>query len=401
MGLDFSRLLSERCHQLAPSGIRRIFELSATLTDPINLSIGQPDFPVPDAVKRAATDAIENDHNGYSMTTGVMALRNRCAQHIAQDFGWPDGSTVAGAKDVAVAVTTGTSGALFLMNMALLGAGDEIIVPDPYFVAYPHQATIAGGTAIRCDTYPDFKMTAAKVEPLITNRTKAVLLNSPGNPSGVVMTQRECDELLELCRRRGVLLISDEIYDEFAYDDAREDYAQGRRCPSPGRAPGAHEDVLVIRGFGKTYGCTGWRLGYVAGPPALVNEMNKLSQFSYVCAPTPLQLGAIATFDADMSGVLSEYAFRRDMVVKRLSKHANVIRPGGAFYAFVEAPPQFGHSGTQVFEAALERNVVLIPGNVFSDRDTHFRLSFATDRQKLEQGLNVLDELFAGTPAAR
>ncbi|MCA9292833.1 MAG: aminotransferase class I/II-fold pyridoxal phosphate-dependent enzyme [Phycisphaerales bacterium] len=391
MGLDFSRLLSDRSKQLQPSGIRRIFELSATLKDPINLSIGQPDFPVPDAVKRAAIDAIERDHNGYSMTNGVAPLRERCAAHIAQDVGW---------DTPAVAVTSGTCGALFLMSLALLGEGDEIIVPDPYFVAYPKQATIAGGTAVRCDTYPDFKMTAERVEPLITKRTKAVLLNCPGNPSGAVMTQGECRELLELCRRKGVLLISDEIYDEFTFDDAREDYANGRHCPSPAREPGSQEDVLLIRGFSKTYAVTGWRLGYIAGPAALVSEINKLSQFSFVCAPTPLQYGAMACFDCDMSGTIADYAKRRDMVVERLGQHTKVTKPGGAFYAFVETPDHFANS-TQLVEAALKKNVVLIPGEVFSDRDTHFRLSFATDPRKLAQGLDVLEQLLAAAPATR
>lgn len=391
MTLDFSRLLSDRSKQLQPSGIRRIFEIAATMKDPINLSIGQPDFPVPDAVKRAAIDAIKSDQNGYSMTSGVPALRERCAKHLADDLGW---------DRPHVAITSGTCGALFLMSLALLGPGDEIIVPDPYFVAYTKQATIAGGTAVRCDTYPDFRMTAARVEPLITPRTKAVLLNSPGNPSGVVTTQRECKDLLDLCRRRGIVLISDEIYDEFTFDDARESFANGRRCPSPGREPGSQDDVLLIRGFSKTYGVTGWRLGYVAGPAPLIAEINKLSQFSFVCAPTPLQYGAMACFDSDMGATIAEYAERRDMVFERLGRHTNLVRPGGAFYAFVETPEHFANS-TQLVEAALQRNVVLIPGEIFSDRDTHFRLSFATDPRKLAKGLDVLEELLVGAPAAR
>ena len=394
--MDLDRLISPRAKSLDASGIRRVFELGATMNDPINLSIGQPDFPVPASVKDAAIAAIREDRNGYSMTGGIPELRDRCASWIASDLGWPDASTDAGRSELGVAVTSGTSGALFLMNLALLGPGAEIIIPDPYFVAYPHMATFAGGRAVRCDTYPDFRMTAERVEPLITPATKAVLLNSPANPSGVVMTQAECRELLELCRAKGVLLISDEIYDEFCFDDAREDFANGRKCPSPCREPGSHEDTLLIRGFGKTYGCTGWRMGYIAGPPRLVQEIAKLQQYSFVCAPTPLQWGCMATFEADMSGPLGDYATRRDLVIEKLGQYTEVARPGGAFYSFIKVPERLGMTGKQFFEAAVEKNVLIIPGGVFSERDTHFRLSFATAKPRLIEGLDRLAELMAG-----
>lgn len=394
--MDIDRLISPRAKSLDSSGIRRVFELGATLNDPINLSIGQPDFPVPDAVKQAAIEAIQNDRNGYSMTGGIQELRDRCASWIAADLGWPDASTADGRGQIGISVTSGTSGALFLMNMALLGPGDEIIIPDPYFVAYPHMATFAGGRAVRCDTYPDFRMTAERIEPLITERTKAVLLNSPANPSGVVLTQAECREVLELCRAKGVLLISDEIYDEFCFDDAREDFPSGRKCPSPCREPGSHEDTLLIRGFGKTYGCTGWRMGYIAGPTRIVAEMSKLQQYSYVCAPTPLQWGCLATFDVDMSGPLNDYAARRDLVIEKLGPYTEVARPGGAFYSFVKVPERLGMTGRQFFDKAVEKNVLVIPGDVFSERDSHFRLSFATAKPRLIEGLDRLASIMAG-----
>lgn len=399
--LDFDRLVSARAKALDASGIRRVFELGATLDNPINLSIGQPDFPVPDAVKRAAIDAINDNRNGYTMTQGVHELQARCAQWISRDLGWPNAVTPGGRDDLGVAITSGTSGALLLMNMALLSSpDDEIIIPDPYFVAYPHMATVAGGRAVRCDTYPDFKMTAERIEPLITERTKAVLLNSPGNPSGVVMTQRECREVLELCRSKGVLLVSDEIYDEFTFADAREEFeaeAGSTRfaCPSPCREPGAHHDVLLIRGFGKTYGCTGWRLGYIAGPPRIIAEMSKLQQYSYVCAPAPLQWGCVETFDVDMQPTIAEYAQRRDMVLSALGEFARIPKPGGAFYAFVEVPERLNMSGQDFFEAAVEQNVLVIPGNVFSERDTHVRLSFACAPDRLKIGVERLAALLS------
>jgi aspartate/methionine/tyrosine aminotransferase len=392
--LDADRLISARATSLDASGIRRVFELGATLTNPIDLSIGQPDFEVPEAIRRAAIEAIESSKNGYSMTTGVAPLRRRCARHIAHDLGWPNADDHP--RDVMVSVTSGTSGALFLMNMALLDTpDDEIIIPDPYFVAYEPMARFAGGRAVTCDTYPDFRMTAERIEPLITERTKAVLLNSPGNPTGVVLTQAECRDVLELCRAKGVLLISDEIYDEFTFDDARERFPSGMKCPSPCREPNAHEDVLLIRGFGKTYACTGWRMGYIAGPPAIVQQMAKLSQYSYVCAPTPFQHACLASFDVDMTTQIAEYAARRSMVVDALGDLTDVPTPGGAFYAFIMVPDRLDQRGQQFFERCVERNLLVIPGKVFSRRDTHIRVSLAAPRDRLERGLDILAELMA------
>lgn len=393
--MDVGRLISKRCREIDASGIRRVFELGAKLKDPINLSIGQPDFPVPETVKRAAIEAISKNENGYTLTTGIPALRKRIAQELVEDVGWPGDAGEPGSA-VGAIVSAGTSGALHLAMLALLSPGDEIIIPDPYFVAYPHMARICDGVPVFCDTYPDFRMTAARIEPLMTSRTRAVLLNSPGNPSGVVMSQRECEEVLELCRSRGVVLISDEIYDRFCFADALAECRvgrAGRRCPSPARVAGAHECVLLIRGFGKTYGCTGWRMGYAAGPRRLIDEMTKMQQYSFVCAPAPLQHGCLATFDCDMTPFVVSYARKRDEVMRRLAPLTEVVRPGGAFYAFVQIPARLGMTGRQFCDAAIERNLLLIPGEVFSRRDTHFRLSFATSDGTLQRGLDVLTSM--------
>lgn len=394
--MDINRLLCDRPRRIQASGIRRIFELGAKLENPINLSIGQPDFPVPEPVRRAAIEAIERDRNGYTLTQGVAELRGAISRHLARDLGWSFG----GSGDPGVMVTSGTSGALVLAFLALMGPGEEIIIPDPYFVMYPHLAELCGGRAVRCETYPDFRMTAERVAPLITERTKAVLFNSPGNPTGVVASCRECEDLLTLCRKRGVLLISDEIYDEFTYSDGLTDRAAGDAslsvAPSPARFEGAAEDVLVIRGFGKTYGVTGWRMGYAAGPQVLLDEMAKMQQYTFVCPPSIAQWGCLAAFEVDMAEHVGEYQRRRDLVLERLGPVARVARPAGAFYAFVEVPEKLGLTGTAFCERAVERKVLTIPGGAFSDRDTHFRLSFATRREMLERGLDILAELLAG-----
>jgi len=400
--MDAARLISERSRGIDASGIRRVFDLGAKLKDPINLSIGQPDFAVPEPVKQAAVERILADANGYTVTQGIAPLRSRIARHLADDVGWACDARPPADADPSkpgIVVTSGTSGGLLLSLMAILDPGDEVILPDPYFVAYPHLCRMVGANAVYCDTYPDFQMTAARLEPLITRRTKVVLVNSPANPAGMVLTQRQCNELLELCRAKGVLLVSDEIYDEFTYADAREPSPVGdksKRCPSPARVAGSENDVLLLRGFGKTYGMTGWRLGFAAGPRPILEEMAKLQQYTFVCAPSPLQWGAAAALDVDMSGSVEQYRRRRDLVVERLGRVIELAAPGGAFYAFPTVPERLRLTATRFIDRCLEKGVLAIPGNVFSRRDTHFRLSYATSERNLERGLDVLIDLMKG-----
>lgn len=361
----------------------------------VNLTIGQPDFPVPDNVQQAAIDAISAGHNGYSANAGDPALLARIREDLSRDLGWS--FEIESAPGVIA--TTGTSGALTLAYLALLDDGDECVIPDPYFVSYPELATMCGGNAVLCDTGEDGEMTAERVEPLLTEKTRFVLFNTPANPNGVVASRKTCADLLDLCRSRGVVLISDEIYDAFAFPESRTDACVGdpsiKRCPSPARLPGAEDTVLLIRGFGKTFGCTGWRLGYAAGPAWLVEAMVKFHQYTFVCAPTPLQHGAAACFDADMDPVVLEYRKRRDMIVDKLGGLTHIAPPGGAFYAWVKVPEHMGMTGEQFTELAAEHGVLVVNGGVFSSRDTHIRISYATDPEKLSAGLETLARLMS------
>ena len=379
--LDFNCLASDRARAIDASGIRRMFELAAGLENPINLTIGQPDFPVPRAIKDAVINAVESNANGYTVTQGGPAALASVKGQVQSGIGW----SCDGVRTDAM-LTSGTSGGLMLAALALLQEGDELIIPDPWFVLYPKLATLTGATAVPCDTYPDFKLTAERVEPLITDRTKALILASPGNPTGVVLNSEELAALVALCQKRGVLLISDEIYDEFTYQDALEDGV----CPSAARL---WDQVLLIRGLGKTYGCTGWRLGYAAGPAGLIDEMTKLQQFTYVCAPSMAQAAFEASDNVSMRAHVDEYQTRRDLVVEELGQLTDVVVPGGAFYAFIAVPESLGLTGTQFAEKALERRVLVVPGAVFSGRDTHFRISYAVTPEKLAEGLAILREL--------
>ncbi|MHC4970316.1 MAG: pyridoxal phosphate-dependent aminotransferase, partial [Planctomycetota bacterium] len=224
--IDYEAMISARARAIDVSGIRRVFELGAKLANPIDFSIGQPHFAVPDPVKEATIAAIREDRNGYTLTQGDPVLREAIARHLAADVGW-----TCPSDDLALMVSSGTSGALLLAFLATLNPGDEVIIPDPFFVIYPALGGVAGAKVVFCDTYPDFRMTAERVEPLITPRTKLLLVNSPGNPSGVVLSGRELRDLVDLCEARGVMIVTDEIYDKFTYSDALED----GRCPSPAR----------------------------------------------------------------------------------------------------------------------------------------------------------------------
>ncbi len=407
--MDIARLISDRARSVDTSGIRRVVELGKKMPDKIDLSIGQPDFDVPEAIKRAACEAINTvprgyvNKNGYTANPGLDALQTALSRRLEADLGWhvraPGLHTGSGT---GMMVTTGTASALALAYLALLSPGDEVIIPDPYFTIYPEMAKVCHARAVPCDTYPDFKLTAARVEPLITPRTKMVLLNSPGNPSGAVLSSEECGDLLALCRERNVVLISDEIYDEFTFSESRTEAPAAaspalvgltpgtRLCPSPARRPGAEGDVLLIRGFGKTYGITGWRLGYAVGPMALIEQMVKLQQHTIVCAPTPLQWGAVAALETDISGIVRRYEARRDRVYAALSRVTDLHKPGGAYYAFPRVPPKLGLTAQQFADKLVERKVLVIPSNVFSRHDTHIRISFAVADETLERGMDEI-----------
>lgn len=390
--IDFNHLVSERCRGVDASGIRKVFELAAALKNPCDLSIGQPHFDVPEQAKEAAIRAIREGRNGYTMTQGIPMLREAIAARLQRELGWTlnlkPGMT--DPADLGVVVTSGTSGGLFLSFLAFAQEGDEIILPDPFFVMYPSAAKIAGAKAVYCDTYPDFRMTAERIEPLMTTRTKFVLLNSPSNPCGVVLNEDEIRDIVDLCARRNVLLISDEIYDEFSYAEGRVGGVPTGRFPTPARFT---NQLLLLRGFSKTYSMTGWRLGYAAGPKGIVENIAKMQQYSFVCAPSMVQFAGTEALKIDMSDYVAAYARKRDQVINALAPLTEVVPPAGAFYVFPKVPTRLGLTATEFVKRAIERELLIIPGSVFSNRDTHFRISYATTDENLDRGIRILVDL--------
>ncbi len=213
-----------------------------------------------------------------------------------------------------------------------------------------------------------------------------LMLSSPSNPTGVVLSEREWQDLVSLCTENGVLLVSDEIYDVFCYEPV--DSPVGPVCPSPASF---NDQVLVLKGFSKTYGMTGWRLGYAIGPQPIVEQMKKLQQYTFVCAPSMVQHAGLAALDYDVSHYVASYKAKRDCVIERLRPHYELSVPGGAFYAFPRVPG--GRTGERFVEQAIAGNLLIIPGSVFSERDTHFRLSYACSDVMLERGLDLLVKL--------
>ncbi len=365
------RFLSARSRCVDASGIRKVFELGATLSDPIDLSIGQPDFPVPASVRQAAVNAIQSGKNGYTVTQGIAPLRERIAADLQSELGTAP----------AVLVTSGVSGGILLLLMAMLDPGDEVLLPDPYFVIYKHAVRLVGGVPVPVNTYPDFHFCLERFERAVTPRTKILALATPGNPTGVVLSQQELQQAAGLAERHDLILVLDEIYNRLSYDG-----------PCPSGAGIAPDRTLLLRGFGKSCGITGWRLGYAAGPRWLIEEMTKLQQYTFVCAPSMAQYAGLAALDVDISGHVEGYRRKRDLVLERLSPAFDLVRPGGGFYFFPRVPERFGNAGAFANEAA-RHNVLIIPGSVFSEQDTHFRLSYATGDEVLERGCEILCRL--------
>jgi aspartate aminotransferase/aminotransferase len=361
--------IADRMHKIDASGIRKVFDLAANMKDPVNLSIGQPHFDTPESVKQALIAAVEAGKNVYSVTQGIAPLREALQSRVAAEFPHADRQTF---------VTSGTSGGLMLALSALVNPGDEVIAFDPWFVMYKHLVTLAGGVCRRIDTYPNFRIDLNKVRDAITPRTKAILCNSPSNPTGYVATAEELKGLAKLAAEKDVCLISDEIYRVFCYE---------RPFVSPARW---NDQVLVIDGFSKSHSMTGLRLGFAHGPAHLIQQMIKLQQFTFVCAPQPVQWAGLAALQCDVSDRVADYAKKRRFLLDELSGEYDIRGAEGAFYLFIKAP--WG-TGSEFVAKAIENGLLIIPGNVFSDQDTHFRLSFAAEDKTLQRGVEILKRI--------
>jgi aspartate aminotransferase/aminotransferase len=361
--------IADRTKAFDSSGIRKVFDLAAKLKDPVNLSIGQPDFDVPEPIREECVRAVRSRKNGYSPTQGLPALREKLQQQIDVQYGHGDRE---------VFISSGTSGGLMLALLSLVNAGDEVIIFDPYFVMYEPLVQLVAAKPVLIDTYPDFRIDLNRVAAAITPKTKMILFNSPANPTGVVASREEVEGLARLTAERNVVLVSDEIYSRFCYDQSFTSPAQ------------FNERTVVIDGFSKSYAMTGWRLGFVHGPREVIQTMIKLQQYTFVCAPQPAQWAGIVALDFDTTALMEEYRHKRDQIVQGLSGSYEIVAPGGAFYVFPRVPHG---NGSDFVARAIEQKLLIIPGKIFSRHDTHFRISYAADDATLERGIRILREL--------
>ena len=364
--------ISRRAAAFDSSGIRKAFDLAARLEDPINLAIGQPDFEMPEAARTAAKDAIDAGKHGYTPTQGIPQLRERLEHDVRRETGQP-GRTLC--------VTSGSSGALVLALMALVDPGDEVILFEPAFVMYRPLVEFLGGRAVAIDTSPSFRIDVDSVAAAITPATKAILLNTPANPTGFVADADTVRDLAALGERHGVTLISDELYRSYCYD-------------APFASPALHsERVVVIDGFSKSHAMTGWRVGWVHGPKEIIDACTMLQQYTFVCAPHVGQWAALAALDAAMDLPLAECRRKRDRLMAGLRGHYEFVQPGGAFYLYPQAPGGSGRAFAA--RAAEDERLIVVPGSVFGAADTHFRIAYTVTDHTLDRGIAALRRLAA------
>jgi aspartate aminotransferase/aminotransferase len=360
--------LAQRTARIDSSGIRKVFALAANMTDPVNLSIGQPHFDVPESVKEVAIRAIRDGRNSYTLTAGIPQLRENLLQRYRK----------RGVSAEDIIITSGVSGGIFLTFLALLNEGDEVILPDPYFVMYKHLANFVGAQPVFVDTYPDFQLDPDKIEAAVTSRTKIIVVNSPNNPTGAVYPELILRGISEVAERHGLTILTDEIYDCFLYGSEPVSIAQW------------YPQTILLSGFSKSMALTGWRVGYALGPKSIIGAFMNIQMYSFVCAPSFAQWGALAALDEDTSANNASYRRKRDLIYNGIKDRYHVVCPGGAFYIFPEAP---GRDGDRFVEDAIRNNLLIVPGSVFSEQRTHFRISYAAEDEVIIRGVEILNTL--------
>lgn len=370
---------SQRALSIQPSGIRKFFDIAATMKDVISLGIGEPDFDTPEPIVQAGIQALQQGATHYTSNSGLVALREALAAHLAQRY------DVHYSPLDEILVSVGVSEALYLAMAATLDPGDEIIIAEPCFVAYEPTARMVDATPVMIPTAPEtnFELTAEAIESAVTSRTKALLLASPNNPTGAVIERARLERIAELAIRHDLVVISDEIYDRLVYGTEHICFSS---------LPGMRERTIVLQGFSKAYAMTGWRVGYLAGPASLIGEVRKVHQYLIMSAPTASQWAALKALEIGepfVQAMHAEYDRRRRLIVQGLnSLGLACTEPRGAFYAF-PCIDQTGMDDNTFAEKLLqEEQIAVVPGRAFGNSGIGFvRMSYATAYEKIEIAL--------------
>jgi aminotransferase len=373
------RYISDRVATLKPSGIRKFFDIVATMDDVISLGIGEPDFVTPQNILQSGIHALQAGETHYTSNSGILELRQALAAHLHNLYG------VSYDPGTEIVITVGVSEALYLALTALLNPGDEVIIATPCFVSYQAEVTLAGGVPVELPTYmeDDFQLRPNKLAAAITPRTKAILIGYPNNPTGAVASRQTLLEVARLAEEHDLIVLSDEIYDQLVYG------VQHVCFPA---LPGMRERSILLGGFSKDYAMTGWRIGYAAAPSGMLEGLLRVHQYTIMSAPTVAQIAALEALTNGSDQVVAmreEYDRRRHLIVPGLNQLGlTTFEPHGAFYAF----PSISNTGLddETFAQKLldEERVAVVPGSAFGSGGQGFvRCSYATAYEKIEEAL--------------
>lgn len=373
--------ISRRVAAVPPSGIRKFFDIAATMQDVISLGIGEPDFVTPDVIRQAGMDSLTRGETRYTSNSGIFELREAIVKKWAQLYG------VEYHPDQETLVTVGGSEALYLALMAIINPGDEVLIPEPCFVSYEAEVVFAGGTPIPIATHVEtlFQVTGAQLEAAVTPNTKAILINYPNNPTGAVLDHEYMAEIAAVAARHDLIVISDEIYDRLMYAGQHTTFSS---------LPGMRDRTIIIGGFSKDYAMTGWRLGFALGPADILAVMRKVHQYTIMSASTTAQVAAITALTDSRAedavyAMRESYNLRRRLLVDGLASIGlTAFEPRGAFYAF----PDIRVSGMTSDEFAMtlidEEKVACVPGPAFGlGGEGYVRMCYATAKDQIEQAL--------------
>jgi aminotransferase len=376
--------LSERVANLKPSGIRRFFDIVATMEDVISLGIGEPDFVTPQPILQAGINSLREGETHYTSNSGLMALRSALAKHLYSRYG------VEYDPDKEIVITVGVSEALYLAMTALLDPGDEVIIPTPCFVSYQAEAILAGGVPFELPTFAEdqFQLRPTALEAAINSRTKAVLIAYPNNPTGAVASRDTLMALAEIAEKHDLIVISDELYDQLIYDVSHVCF------PS---LPGMWERTILLGGFSKNYAMTGWRIGFAAAPASILQGLLRVHQYTIMSAPTTAQAAAIQAIrngGQSVEEMRSEYDRRRKLIVSGLNNLGlATVEPHGAFYAFPNIATTGMDGETFAQKLLQEERVAVVPGSAFgAGGEGYVRCSYATAYEKIEEALRRMEK---------
>ena len=390
--MNYDRYLNARVAAVPPSGIRRFFDLAATMKDTISLGVGEPDFITPYHIRNAAINSIVDGETQYTPNRGLLALREEISGYLQKRY------QITYDPQKEILVTVGASESIDVALRALISDGDEVLVPEPSYVSYSPSVIFAGGTPVGVETREDtdFRLSAQRVREAITPRTKALILPYPNNPTGAVMGREELEELAQVVRERELLVISDEIYSELTYGGEHVSFAS---------LPGMWPYTLTINGFSKSFAMTGWRVGYICGPGELISVMNKIHQYGILCAPRQGQAAAMEALRSgrengyeDVMQMRESYNRRRRLMVDGLRKMGlHCFEPRGAFYVFPSIQSTGLSSETFCERLLQEKRVACVPGTAFGPcGEGYIRCSYATAVDKLNVALERMADFVQG-----